>query len=54
MNNELFWTLLMANIIGGVINTIIFYTAAILIALILYKKNKKLLKKLRKIINYGK
>lgn len=44
----------MANVIGGIINTIIFYGTAILIALILYRKNKKLLKKLKKVINYGK
>ena len=50
MNTELFYSILMANIISGIIHTIIFYGTGILIAYVLYRKNRKLLKKLKKVI----
>jgi len=46
---DLFWQIFLANLLSGILNTLIFWGVGIAIGYYAYKRNKKLLKILKKL-----
>ena len=50
---DLFWQIFWGNLLSGILNTIFFWSSAILVGYMLYRKNKKLWKLIKRLTKYA-
>jgi hypothetical protein len=48
--NDLFWTLILANLVSTIISAVVFWSVPIILALVFKKKVKKILSKINKLL----